>query len=753
MTHSTAFSVSVIVTARDAQGHLRDCLDSILRQSGQPEQTGHSALELDIIGVDNASTDATAAIFDEYAECDGRVRAIHLPQRLPQGEARDAGAQQADGGYLLFLDGCDTLVPGALAALARRAAEAGGPDVLLFDHVRTHWSNPAIPSGDAKYFQEPGRDVFAVASHPELLHTTPSLANRLLRSGFYRAHPELFTQDDYEAALPGLGSLLAAQRIALHDAVCVRLREPQDTAPEGYFTLFTQYERLWELLEGPSITGEQREIVFSGQIRRYLKVLTLPGMTEQEQVEFFRAASRHFRRFRPADYRRPANLNGVRHSMLERGSFSGYRALQAANRKRRVLRTVAGKAKQVLGEKARDGAYRELMRLPLEEDLAVFSAYWDRGLACSPAAISAKLAELSPGIRQLWVVRRANVPLIPPGVDYIVPGTRRYWMAMARAKYFVNNVNFPDTIAKRPGQIHVQTHHGTPLKRMGVDQIPFPATSRGEDYEALLERCARWDYSVSANQHSTETWQRAYPVPFTSLDYGYPRNDVFYRATAADVLRVRERLGIPSGRKAVLYCPTHRDYEAEWVPRLDLERLAGCLGDDFVLLVRGHYFYDRGLSPLEELHRRGVIIDVSSYDSVEELCLASDALITDYSSVMFDYANLDRPIVIFADDWETYSATRGVYFDLTENSPGVVARSQHQIEEVFTSGAWYDEQAAANRTAFRRKFCTFDDGHAAERVVRHVFLNEKGISPILPVGQRTPAPTPDKAAVVGPLEE
>jgi CDP-glycerol glycerophosphotransferase len=355
---------------------------------------------------------------------------------------------------------------------------------------------------------------------------------------------------------------------------------------------------------------------------------------------------------------------------------------------------------------------------------------------------------------------------------------------MARAKYFVNNVNFPDTILKRPGQIHVQTHHGTPLKRMGVDQIPFPATSRGEDYEALLERCARWDFSVSANQHSTETWQRAYPVPFTSLDYGYPRNDVYYSATAEDVLRVRERLGITPGRKAVLYCPTHRDYEAEWTPRLDLERLAARLGEDFVLLVRGHYFYDRGLSPLEELHRRGVIIDVSSYDSVEELCLASDALITDYSSVMFDYANLDRPIVVFADDWETYAVTRGVYFELTENSPGAVARSQDEVEALFTSGAWCDEEAAANRAAFRRKFCEFDDGHAAERVVRHVFLNEhslnehslnerglnlnerglnehsflgerglsgKGVPPIVPVDQRTPAPTPDKAAAVGTL--
>ena len=317
---------------------------------------------------------------------------------------------------------------------------------------------------------------------------------------------------------------------------------------------------------------------------------------------------------------------------------------------------------------------------------------------------------------------------------------------MARAKYLVNNVNFPDSMIKRPGQIHVQTHHGTPLKRMGTDQIPYPATSRGVDYEALLERCARWDYSVSANRHSTETWERAYPVPFASLDYGYPRNDVYYTATAEDVLGIRERLGIAPGKKALLYAPTHRDYEAAWTPRLDLERLAKTLGDDFVLLVRGHYFYDRGLSPLEELHRRELIIDVSGYDSVEELCLASDALITDYSSVMFDYANLDRPIVVFADDWETYSVTRGVYFDLTEQAPGAVARAR----PISSGSSW---TAAGGTRPQRPSGPNSAAGSATSTTATppsgSCATSSSGstaVPPVIPLDQRAPAPTPEAAA-------
>lgn len=242
--------------------------------------------------------------------------------------------------------------------------------------------------------------------------------------------------------------------------------------------------------------------------------------------------------------------------------------------------------------------------------------------------------------------------------------------------------------------------------------------------------------------------ERAYPAHYVPLEYGYPRNDVFYRATAADIRAVRDRLGIAPGRRAVLYAPTHRDYEASWTPRLDLATLAERLGDDTVLLVRGHYFYGGAASPLAELRRSGRVIDVSTYDPVEDLCLAADVLVTDYSSIMFDYANLDRPIVVYADDWEMYAKTRGVYFDLIAEAPGPVARTQDELTEILTAGAWRDEASGKARAAFRRRFCEFDDGHAAERVVRRVFLGESDASlpPVIPVDERIPAPTPEEAA-------
>ncbi|WP_394437580.1 bifunctional glycosyltransferase/CDP-glycerol:glycerophosphate glycerophosphotransferase [Streptomyces sp. SGAir0957] len=733
---------SVVVTAADAQGFLRECLDSVL--AGSSASPG-----AEIVVVDNGSTDLTGSLLDEFVERDEPVRAVRLPHRRPAGAARAAGAERAGGEYLLFLEGHDALVPDALTVLARRVEETARPDVIAFDHADAAWDHQATAGKDEWLLGVVDGTAFALTERPRTLHLTPTLANRVLRADFYAAHQELFAQDAYTEVLPALGSLLAAERIALTDAVLLR-RNPREASrdEDTYLNLFPQYEAVWELLApGPPRT-EEALIVFSGMVRRYLKVLALPGTPTPDHALFFRRACAHFSRYKPDGYQRPAGLNGVRHALLERGSYTAYRTSQLANRTRRDVGSIAATAKRRGAAAATDGLYRGPVHHPVDEHLAVFSAYWDRGVTCNPAAISAKLAELAPWISQVWVVRPADLPLVPAGTDCVAPGSRRCASVLARAKYLVNNVNYPDSVIKRPGQVHLQTHHGTPLKRMGVDQVPYPATSRGVDYAALLQRCARWDYSVSANRHSTETWTRAYPVPFTSLDYGYPRNDPYYAASAQDVLRVRERLGIAPGRKALLYAPTHRDYESTWTPRLDLRRLAEALGDAFLLLVRGHYFYDRGPSPLTELHRQGLIVDVSRYDSVEELCLASDALITDYSSVMFDFANLDRPIVLYTDDWDTYSVTRGVYFDLPRQAPGAVASSHEEIERLFLDGSWRSAEAALRRAAFRRRFCEFDDGHAAERVVRHVFLGQPGVPPIVPLDQRVPAPDPGRATAL-----
>ncbi len=141
--------------------------------------------------------------------------------------------------------------------------------------------------------------------------------------------------------------------------------------------------------------------------------------------------------------------------------------------------------------------------------------------------------------------------------------------------------------------------------------------------------------------------------------------------------------------------------------------------------MRAHYFY-RGADTAGASER---IIDVAAHPSIEDLAIASDLLVTDYSSLMFDYAVLDRPIVIYAPDWETYRTERGTYFDLMAEPPGAVATTQAELTDVLRSGQAEDAVSAALRSEFRARYCSLEDGRAAERVVRKLWPGSPGLAP------------------------
>ncbi|WP_433889716.1 bifunctional glycosyltransferase/CDP-glycerol:glycerophosphate glycerophosphotransferase [Streptomyces sp. CA-111067] len=758
---------SLIVPVHRAQGFLRSCLESVLAQSYG---------DFEVIAVDDASPDACGAIIGEFAAADTRLVPVRLERTGGTGPARDAGAAMAGGDYLFFLDADDLLRPGALAAIDARLGRTGDPDVLLFGHQRlTVWDNLQNDDfGDFLAEAAAGDEVFTAADRPQCLGGRAAVWNRVFRREFWNGGPDgggarpgdagpggtaagfRFGDAPYADLAAADTALLTAERVACLDRVCVtwRKRRPGSGNVDSvrgphHLAVLDRYEALFELAGAasavPEKTRKAQQAALYGQMAALLMTVCEDRLNPDARPEFVRRAGRLLTGHRPAGWTEPEGREGRWLRAAGTGSYGRFRALLGSQDWRRGLAKKARARRHALARGAFQRYYQLRLRRPVDPHLVLYAAYWNRGVSCNPAAVYYKAREYAPQLHGVWVVNKKDRERVPAGVDHVVVNSRRYWDVLARAKYLVNNANFTGNVAKRPEQVYLQTHHGTPLKHMGMDLRARPAVGKGMSFARLLGHADQWDYSLAANQHSAEVWERVYPSGYQTLPSGYPRNDVFYTAGPDEVRRARERLGLPAGTTAILYAPTHRDYQREFVLPLDLERLARRLGPGYTLLVRAHYFY--GDNPvLEALHAAGTVKDVSKHPSVEELALASDALLCDFSSLMFDYANLDRPIVVHAADWEAYRAARGVYFDLLSGrpgeTPGVIAHDEAGVAEAFTGGAWHGPEAAELRTAFRARFCSYDDGLAAERVVRRVFLGEPGLLPYRPLTDRRPAPAP-----------
>ncbi|MER6122015.1 bifunctional glycosyltransferase family 2 protein/CDP-glycerol:glycerophosphate glycerophosphotransferase [Streptomyces sp. NPDC001795] len=721
---------SVIVPAYKVQAYLQECLTSVLEQS---------YTDLEVIAVDDRSPDACGAIIDEFAARDGRVRPLHLPENVGLGRARNAGLEQATGDYVLFLDGDDTLAPDALRDIADRLKDTSEPDVLVFDYARAFWTGKTVRNQLSGLLTEQGPAPFTLDDRPGLLSLLMVVWNKAYRREFVEREGFAFPPGHYEDAPWTFPVLVSAETIATLDRVCVHYRQRRQGSILGstsrkHFDVFGQYDRVFAHLDAHPELARWRPVLFRRMIDHLATVFVRRGrLPRDSRAEFLRLARAHYRR-----YRVPGAPMRLRHLLIRFGSHRTYRLLSLASRLVRGAERQISKWSRRLAATALQAHYRIQLRLPLRADRAVFTREASGPYGCNPGALESAFRNHVPHIRTAWIAHPEHHHTIPVATRRLRPGSAAYWTALARSKYLVHNADFDGRVVKRRGQVLIQTRQGTPLKRMGLDLQDRPAAARGTDFDRMLRSADTWDYVVSGNRHSTLVWERVFPSRFTTLEYGLPRNDVFARATSADVARLRQTFGIPEGSVAILYAPTYRDYRRGQRLALDLESVLRRLGPRFVLLTRAHPSYGEPLARATG----GRLIDVTGHPSVESVCLASDALVTDFSSLMFDYANLDRPIVVYADDWESYEAARGTCFDVREAPPGAVARDEDELIDIFATGHWCGSRSAQLRRAFRERFCPYDDGRAAERVVRRVVLGESAWLPsVVPLAHRHPVPS------------
>ncbi len=344
--------------------------------------------------------------------------------------------------------------------------------------------------------------------------------------------------------------------------------------------------------------------------------------------------------------------------------------------------------------------------------MVLLETFRGRSIGDNPGAIGRELAARDLGLDLVWVTDDPSVAP-PPGTRGVARRTREWYDALAGARAYVGNAGAPYWFAKKAGQVHLQTWHGTPLKRIGEDRGPGDFHT-WRHRRRIAAQAAGWDALVSPSPFCSPIFRSAFRYEGPLLEVGYPRNDLLVSPEGTAVrARVRSALGLADGDRVVLYAPTWREYVGVRDSKplyLDAEALTRRL-PDAVVLVRGHY---NSTTQADVFARHPRIHDVTRYPDIADLYLAADVLVTDYSSVMFDFSLTDKPVVLLTPDLEQYrDVERGFYFDIETRAPGPLVTSTAEVGDVLTG----PDTCGPARKAFREEFCPWDDGAASARTV------------------------------------
>ncbi|MEV5706855.1 CDP-glycerol glycerophosphotransferase family protein [Actinoallomurus sp. NPDC052274] len=416
----------------------------------------------------------------------------------------------------------------------------------------------------------------------------------------------------------------------------------------------------------------------------------------------------------------------VAHGRLARAFLAALHAFTATGRGRRwwvgLLRGEKSLRETFTKRSTKMSVYnRFLIRLPIRRNTILFESHLGKQYSDNPKYIYEELRKSGAKYTAIWSYAGSSAGY-PKNAKLVRRGSWSYYLALARAQYWVDNQGFPREAVKRPQTTYIQTWHGSAYKLMGVDA---PETKRGTRAQRarLQEMVDRFDYFLIRTEQDAHTLVRGLGVRAELVRSGYPRNDALVNREEPAALR--KKLKLTDGRKVVLYAPTFRTGpngrpEKRYEVPFDMERFAHEFGETHILLVRPHYLSTVVVPP----SLRGTVRNVADVDDVTSLLLLTDTLITDYSSIMFDYALLDRPMVFFAPDLEDYVHSRGAYFDLAEHAPGPVVAEPDELFAALRD--LDDDKYAGQRRAFVERFGEYDQGTAAKQVVERFFTGNNG---------------------------
>lgn len=718
--------ISVIIPYHGEKNYIKDCLNSLLEQSytdfevvlvcdgcEPPELEGYEQIKIQLELLEN--------------ECGVAI-------------ARNRGLQKALGEYVYFLDADDYLQSDTLQSFVEQAQEAG----LVYGKVMHTWYSRKIYLDNGQELGEQN----GVAEKDEITSDVENpFAYHLIRGGSFQSisalgiliSKQLLTENkitwnekfQYFSDLPFLIRILVAAKSAKYcDSGLYIKRRHND--PINLPSLLQKKDEKTKLIEGVEAYELARSYIQDDQQIEYLDYRFVRNMVNKISPFLLEAKAedrKHLEtRLHDVIQCLPATFckTRKRHERVliakaKAGDFEGLRKKTLNYSRRQTVRRImknSMKRKRFLYEKL-------FAKMKMLDNTIIFESFFGKSYSDSPKYIFEYLNEKYPGkYKYIWINAGQKLDL-PYKAKQMTRFSLKYYFYLSRCPYLVFNGRQPKYFIKRKGVTFLETWHGTPLKKLVFDMEDV-TTASPLYKEQFYIQTRSWDYLVAPNQFSEDIFRHAFMYDGRMLETGYPRNDILYLEDKTSLTEeIKTELEIPKEKKVILYAPTWRDDEFydhakyKFTLKLDLEKMKRELGKEYVVLLRTHYF----ISDLLDLSEfSGFAYNVSKYDDIARLYLISDMLITDYSSVFFDYANLRRPMLFYTYDLDKYgSVLRGFYMDMEMELPGPMLFDTEQVIEAIRNIEDVEEKYQEKYEKFCMKYCAWEDGHASEKVVNQVF--------------------------------
>lgn len=738
--------VSVIIPFHNEERYMEDCLDSLSEQTVKDFEA--------IIVCDHCEKEIVAKLREKNVSFPMTV--LELDDGEGVAAARNMGIRNSQGEYLLFLDSDDYLEVDALEDMIERSE---GQDVIYGRRRRTWYGrkvyydngkqldeqNAANDIEDAEDAEDSGMPevresdaewikVFCHMVKSNYTFSGLTVLGILIRRD-YIIENEFYFEEDYKyfTDLPYVVRIMCGtdKMIEVRKVLYLKRKHNDPINLPSLSQISDEKTKLLEAIraylaikEMVKAYEERAESSVDGKFIKYYVRKIAPfyiTATREDAEEVYREAAKCLPLITKAAKKKSMHYS---QRLIQCSMKHGVERIAKKVRRHSSFQTLG----RVLTSRAacKKYLYRKIFtKMKMEENMIVFESFFGRNYSDSPKYIFEYLSEHYPGkYKCIWILNKKEK--LPYPTTRIKRFTFRYFYYMGKSKYFVFNGRQPRYFIKRDGSVFLETWHGTPLKKLVFDMDEVTSASPLYKKHVYIQTRS-WDYLVAPNQFSSDVFRRCFMYDNgTMLETGYPRNDILHlEDKAALTAEIKKELGIPEDKKVILYAPTWRDDEFygsgqyKFTLKLDLEKMQKALGDEYVVLLRTHYFI---VDSLDLTAFDGFAFNASKYDDIARLYLISDILITDYSSVFFDYANLKRPMLFFTYDLDKYRGVlRGFYIDVEEELPGPMLFTTEEIIDSIQNLPQLEADYKEKYDAFYDKYCGWEDGNSSKKVVEAVF--------------------------------